>query len=325
MHDLTALTNRLKKVRAARKKWAQRAGLEAYRVYEEDIPELRYIVDQYGDAAVAWDRTGDMQREAPDYPTHEAIAAAIAAGMDLPLERVHLKRRRPRGAPGKVEQYEKLGGKGEEKLVREGDLKFLVNLTDFLDTGLFLDHRPLRGTVRAAAEKAASGGRPQRFLNLFCYTGSVSVAAAKGGAKTTSVDLSQTYLDWAKRNFAANDLGTEDVDHAFVRADVLAWLASRAKPGPRATDMYDVVYVDPPTFSNSKAMTQTFDVQRDHAEILRLALTRLLPGGVLWFSTNHSKFVLDPALAERAVDRTEATIPEDFRNRKIHRCYLFQG
>jgi len=192
--------------------------------------------------------------------------------------------------------------------VTEGGLKFLVNLTDYLDTGLFLDHRPLRARVREAA-------RGKRFLNLFCYTGSVSVYAAAGGAsETTSVDLSQTYLDWAAGNLARN--GFDMAQHKLEWSDAIGYLESHSA-------MFDLIFVDPPTFSNSKR-AEDFDVQRDHVRLLTLCGERLLPGGLILFSNNFRRFKLDEAaLAQFDVrDISAATIPFDFeRNQRIHRAW----
>ena len=193
--------------------------------------------------------------------------------------------------------------------MEEGGLKFLVNFTDYLDTGLFLDHRK----TRARIGKLAKG---KRFLNLFCYTGVATVHAAAGGAaSTTSVDMSRTYVDWAKRNLAINGLRGE---HAFVQEDCLAWLAE-GSGGP-----WDLIFLDPPTFSNSKRMDREFDVQRDHVDLIQATLKRLAPGGLLLFSTNFRKFKLDrEALAGLEIrDITKGTVPFDFsRDAKVHACF----
>ena len=203
-----------------------------------------------------------------------------------------------------------LDHRGELIEVGEGGLRFLVNLWDYLDTGLFLDHRPLRARVREMA-------RDKRFLNLFCYTGSVSVYAADGGAaETTSVDLSQTYLEWATRNLALN--GFANNRHKLVRDDAAKYLEHHSA-------MYDLIFVDPPTFSNSKSAAD-FDVQRDHARLLQLCGERLLPGGVIFFSNNFRRFKLDEtALAGFAIrDISASTIPFDFeRNARIHKAWEF--
>ena len=251
--------------------------------------------------------------------------------LDIPASHAVLKvRSRQRGA----DQYEKLRESGSFMEVNEGDLRFLVNLTDYLDTGLFLDQRLTRGLVRELA-----AGR--RFLNLFAYTGSATVYAAAGGAtSTTSVDLSHVYLEWAGRNLELN--GLAGPRHSFIREDCMEWLAQTARlrgPGGgvrggthgfgQAGPQYDLIFLDAPTFSNSKSMTGTLDVQRDHPWLIRTAAALLSPTGILLFSTNFRKFKLDPALAaefaargEFAVaDVTRKTIPPDFaRSPRIHTC-----
>jgi 23S rRNA (guanine2445-N2)-methyltransferase / 23S rRNA (guanine2069-N7)-methyltransferase len=187
-------------------------------------------------------------------------------------------------------------------------VKLLVNLTDYLDTGLFLDHRPLRLRI----QREAAG---KRFLNLYCYTATATVHAAKGGARsTTSVDLSKTYLDWARRNLALNGFSDK---HKLEQGDVMEWLeADRGE--------YELIFIDPPTFSNSKRMEGIFDVQRDQVQLIDLAMARLAPGGVLYFSNNFRKFELEPNLSERyAIEEiTAQTIDADFsRNAKIHRAW----
>lgn len=223
------------------------------------------------------------------------------------MEAIYWRTRRPQKGGA---QYEPLAQEGERVVVQEGGLKFLVNFTDYLDTGLFLDHRPTRARIR----QLAAG---KRFLNLFCYTGAATVCAAAGGALgTTSVDLSRTYLDWARRNLEINGLRGDA--HRLVQADCLAWLAR--DDGQR----FDLVFLDPPTFSNSKRMEREFDVQRDHAALIRDTLRRVAPGGLLLFSTNFRRFRLDAgALAGFDVrDVTRQTIPRDFaRDARIHHCY----
>lgn len=302
------LGNRLVKNLRHLAKWARREGITCFRVYDCDIPELPLTVDRYltddGEHAVAWLWEGKQARPR-DWIA--AVCQAIAAALDLPEAHLHLKvRARQEG----LSQYEKLENSGQRLRVQEGGLTFLVNLEDYLDTGLFLDHRPLRARVRAEA-----AGKD--VLNLFAYTGAFSVHAAAGGARsTTTVDMSQTYLDWARDNLAANGL-TGDA-HRFVRADILQWLET-------PTDQrWDLAIVDPPTFSNSKKMRASFDVQRDHAPLLLGVIARMRPGGVVYFSTNHRRFKLDEAaLAPRArlEELSAISVPPDFRDRKIHRSW----
>src|SRR5690606_21959524 len=223
----------------------------------------------------------------------------------IPSEQVVIKRRERQ--VGK-RQYERQDAQGRFMEVNEGGLKLLVNLTDYLDTGLFLDHRPMRLRI----QREAAG---KRFLNLFCYTATASVHAAFGGARsTTSVDLSKTYLDWARRNLALNGFSEK---HRLEQSDVMQWLA--ADQGE-----YDLIFIDPPTFSNSKRMEGVFDVQRDHVALIDGAMRRLAGGGVLYFSNNFRRFEFDAGLAERyQVEEISAeTLDPDFqRNPKIHRAW----
>jgi 23S rRNA (guanine2445-N2)-methyltransferase / 23S rRNA (guanine2069-N7)-methyltransferase len=210
-----------------------------------------------------------------------------------------------------------MGQAGQFTQVEETGLQFLVNLTDYLDTGLFLDHRPIRSAIREMVGRKTNGS----FLNLFCYTGSATVYAAAGGAKaTTSVDLSNTYLDWAKRNMKLN--GYTGTGHTFVRFDVLDWIV-------KEKGRYDLVFLDPPSYSRSKGMEGDFDIQRDHTILIRQAAKLLSKDGVLIFSTNRRKFELDSdALKGLDVeDITDRTIPRDFKKRRklIHRCFLIRN
>jgi 23S rRNA (guanine2445-N2)-methyltransferase / 23S rRNA (guanine2069-N7)-methyltransferase len=223
---------------------------------------------------------------------------------------VRTRRRTPRG-----EQYEKLDDSSHFHVIAEGGLKFRVNFEDYLDTGIFLDHRLTRARLRAAA-------RGVRFLNLFAYTGTVSVYAASGGARTTtSVDMSRTYLEWAQRNLSLN--GMQASMHQFVQAECREWLASMAAGAER----YELIFLDPPTFSNSKRMEGVLDVERDHPQLIDASARLLAPGGLLVFSTNAQRFRLDAALSSRyqVRDISVATLPKDFeRNPRIHRCYEIQ-
>lgn len=239
----------------------------------------------------------------------EEVRKAASEALELPLSVIVFKqRRRQRG----LAQYEKTGAQGEDFIVHEGGHRFIVNLEEYLDTGLFLDHRNTRRMVQERAEG-------KRFLNLFAYTGSFTVYAAAGGAiRSTTVDLSNTYQDWARRNFELNGMDLEQ--HRLVRADVFSFLADAVGRGER----YDLIVMDPPSFSNSKKMSGVLDVQRDHALLISQCLKLLSDGGELFFSTNLRSFQLDEAALETKNVReiSGQTVPEDYRNKKIHRCWL---
>ncbi|MBI3775588.1 MAG: bifunctional 23S rRNA (guanine(2069)-N(7))-methyltransferase RlmK/23S rRNA (guanine(2445)-N(2))-methyltransferase RlmL [Gammaproteobacteria bacterium] len=309
--------NRLRKNLKQSQRWAQREGVSCYRVYDGDLPEYALAVDLYHEAATAARHVHVQEYQAPSsidpekaqQRLQEALAV-LPQVLDVPVERVYFKtRRRQKG----VAQYEKFSEGGYYVEVNEGGLRFQVNFTDYLDTGLFLDHRPTRALLRELAQG-------KRFLNLFAYTGTASVYAAAGGARTTTtVDMSRTYLDWAQRNMARN--GYTGSEHQFLQHDCLAWLSEQAQSAPGS---FDLIFLDPPTFSNSKRMTDNFDVQRDHVVLLRDVLQLLIPGGVLVFSNNFRRFKLDGAALENVEieDLTQKTIPKDFeRNPRIHHCW----
>jgi 23S rRNA (guanine2445-N2)-methyltransferase / 23S rRNA (guanine2069-N7)-methyltransferase len=293
-------------------KWARRQEIEAFRVYDRDIPEIPLVIDWYAGwlHAAEYDRPHERTEIEHDVWLDRMIEAA-AAELGVPPNRTFLKvRRRQRGG----DQYEKVDARHALVTVKEGGLQFEVNLSDYVDTGLFLDHRQTRAMVR---DEAAG----KRFLNLFCYTGSFSVYAAAGGAiETTSVDLSNTYLDWTRTNLARN--GFKDAGrHRVVRDEARAFLEHRAR---RGEPPFDLVVADPPTFSRSAKSETPWDVERDHAELLELVARNLAPGGVVYFSTNFRRFHLDAdrlAAAFAIREITNRTIPEDFRNERIHRAW----
>ena len=306
--ELDGLRNRLAKNHRHFGKWARRAGLEAYRVYDSDLPVFAFAVDVYGPRIM-------IQEYAPPSGVDPDRAAERRAAFSRAVEQVfqprpdHIyvkERRRQRGTA----QYMPTGRSAEEQEVKEGPCVFLVDLASYLDTGLFLDHRDTRAWLGAHS-------RDRRFLNLFCYTATATVHAALGGARSsTSVDLSNTYVDWAERNFVRN--GLDRSRHEVVRADCIAWLEAT----PR--EQYDLIFIDPPTFSNSKRMSESFDVQRDHTRVIQLAARRLADGGEIVFSNNHRRFKMDfdglPGFEVR--DITRSTIPKDFeRNPRIHNCW----
>ncbi len=307
-------TNRLRKNLREVGRWARREHIDCYRLYDADMPEYAFALDVYR-AEQTW--VVAQEYEAPaSIPKaraaarRETVLASVAALLELPAERVVFKTRRRHRGHG---QYLRLACEDVLHEVREDGCRLLVNFSDRVDTGLFLDHRPLRRMVH----DLASG---RRFLNLFAYTGAASVHAAAGGAlATTSVDLSATYLDWARRNLALN--GFVDEAHALIQADCLAWLNE-----PREGEPYGLILLDVPTFSNSKRMTGTLDVQRDHAMLIRLAARLLSADGVLLFSNHLRRFRMDHrSLADAGLaveDITRETIPRDFaRNPRIHNCW----
>jgi len=307
--DATDLANRLRKNARHWGKWARRNGIECYRLYDRDVPEFPLAIDRYGDwvhaqsFAARWASVGEGSA-APD----AALAPVIAGALEVEPGRVVLKARaRQRGTA----QYGREARRGESFVVHEGGLRFEVRLDAYLDTGLFLDHRQTRALVRERADG--------RFvLNLFAYTGSFSVYAADGGAaRSVTVDMSQTYQRWTRRNFVLNDVDFKR--HTLVCEDVLGFLAEAVARRAR----FDLVVLDPPSFSNSKRMDTTFDVQRDHPALVRQCLALLAPDGELYFSNNRRGFRLDPELVQEAAfeEITARTVPPDFARHRPHRCW----
>ena len=337
--------NRLRKNMQHIGRMMRRQGVTCYRVYDADLPDYSLAIDVYEQwvHVQEYAAPAEIEQLRAQQRLNEALRI-IPNVLGLPPANVHLKvRKRQRGAA----QYTRQDAKGRFLIVSEGDVKFLVNLTDYLDTGLFLDGRLTRALIREAA-------KGQSLLNLFAYTGAASVVAARGGAaSTTSVDLSQPYLDWARRNFEINhlhvaggDAGAADraagpARNHLIQADVLEWVARPHDGKHDSPGVYDLIYLDPPTFSNSKRMGRgtglgagagatraTFDVQRDHADLIRLVVRRLLaPSGVLWFASNSRKFTMDavnlPGLVLR--DLSKATLPPDFkRSARMHHLWQIE-
>ncbi|MBK7408548.1 MAG: class I SAM-dependent methyltransferase [Saprospirales bacterium] len=305
--DFQMLSNRVRKMTRHLGKWARRSGVSCYRVYDADIPEFPLAIDRYENYL----HVAEYKRNHPLTPEEYQLWKAgcrevLSEVLEIPPDHIFFKFREPQ--KGKS-QYEKQGQQKHELIVHEGGHRFLVNLSDYLDTGLFLDHRITR---RMVGERAAG----KRMLNLFAYTGSFTVyAAANGAASTTTIDLSTTYLDWARRNLELN--GYKGPSHKFIREDVKAWL------NQPFSERYDLAVLDPPTFSNSKRMTDILDVQRDHVDLIQGVLRRMEPGGSLFFSTNLRSFKLDADQIRGAQirDISQQTIPEDFRNQRIHYCF----
>lgn len=310
--------NRLRKNLKEARAWARRESVHCYRAYDADMPEYAFAIDLYADGeAGQWAFV--QEYAAPRTIPLDAVRSrrrevlsVIPQVLDLPKERIHLRQRRQQKG---IAQYEKIAEEREFQAVREGRFRFLVNFQDYLDTGLFLDHRLTRQRVGAMA-------RGTRFLNLFAYTGTATIyAAGNGVSASTTVDMSRTYLDWAKRNLALNELAGPQ--HGFVQEDCIAWLREQQDKSRR----YDLIFIDPPTHSRSKRMEEDFDVQRDHVALLSLAGRLLAPGGVMVFSNNYTRFKLDrESLAAFAIeDITKATLPWDFRRSpRIHQCFLLK-
>ncbi|HPF26444.1 MAG TPA: bifunctional 23S rRNA (guanine(2069)-N(7))-methyltransferase RlmK/23S rRNA (guanine(2445)-N(2))-methyltransferase RlmL [Steroidobacteraceae bacterium] len=296
--------------------WVKREAVSCYRLYDADMPEYSFAIDRYAEAGSErvwlyvqeYAAPATIEAEAVVRRRNEALAA-LPGATGVPAERIHLRMRRK---TARGDQYQKLAEARQFVLVEEAGLQFHVNFTDYLDTGLFLDHRLTRARLRTAAVR-------KRFLNLFAYTGTATVYAAAGRARsTTTIDMSATYLDWAQRNLTVNGLSGRE--HEFIQDDCIGWL----KGAVAARARYDLIFLDPPTFSNSKRMQDVLDVERDHVDLIHRCMALLAPTGLLVFSCNAQRFKLDPTLGERyaVTDITRVTIPRDFvRNPRIHVCF----
>lgn len=311
--DYTVLRNRLQKNLKKLKSYLTKGGIEAYRLYNKDIPEYPYLIDIYGKEAVIYEQ-GKMLSDEEDNlrEKHQGhIEASLTELLAIPSERQHFKiRKRQKGN----EQYTPLDpGSQEFFTIHEPPMKFGVNLERYLDTGLFLDMRPLRQYLLA-------NSKGKKVLNLFCYTGSLSVASAMGGGIVTSVDMSRTYLDWAFENFLRNSLDPKK--HVFRQADVMKDIIQRKEAG----ENFDLIILDPPSFSNSKRMEEDLDIERDHPILVRDCMQLLSDGGMLIFSTNKKKFELHTIVTSQYVVKeiSHWTIPQDFHHTEIHRAWQIQ-
>ncbi len=308
-----ALKNRLIKNQKKLKSYLQKNKIEAYRLYNKDIPEYPYLVDIYGTQAVIYEqgkKLGDEDQSKRE--THQMdIENALQEVLGIPPGLQHFKiREKQKG----TEQYRPLDPTSDNFFpVDEVPFRFLVNLQRYLDTGLFLDHRPLRQFL-------LSNCSGKRVLNLFCYTGSLSVAAALGGGMVTSIDMSNTYLQWAYENFLLNKI--DPGEHVFYQADVLKELNSRKEN----KELFDVILLDPPSFSNSKRMEEDLDIDRDHPILIRDCMALLAPGGTLIFSTNKRKFELHTIIGQhyKVKEISHWTIPQDFHQTQIHRAFTIE-
>ena len=304
----TLFASRIRKRAKHLRRWPSKRGITCYRIYERDIPEIPLVVDLYEDCIHITEYERPHERDIAEHANWLDLMAKTAAEcLNISSTDIYLKKReRQKGK----NQHDKVAETFRRKEVREGGLKFLVNLADYVDTGLFLDHRVTREMVRDQALR-------KNFLNLFCYTGSFTVYAADGGATSTvSVDLSRNYLDWAKANLELNGLGGNQ--HKFIAKDTMQFILDHEKK-----PTYDLVVIDPPTFSNSKRTDTDWTVQGKAEELLRRVLPLVTPGGVIYFSTNFRRFKFQPenlSLTE-SHEISKQTVPEDFRNRRIHRCW----
>lgn len=306
--------NRLRKNLRNLGKWARTQGHECYRLYDADMPEYAFAIDCYGShihmqeykapATISEEDAAERRRQA-----YQALCVVMQDTLQIPPQQITLKvREKQKGS----EQYRPTHKEGEDFEVQEGEAHFIVNLERYLDTGLFLDHRPIRQWIYQHSRNC-------RFLNLYCYTATASVHAALGGAlPTTNVDLSRTYLQWAQRNFELNEIDLRE--HAFVQSDCLSYLQD-------AQEEFDLIFLDPPTFSNSKSTENVLDIQRDHQELISHCMRVLAPNGLLIFSNNHRRFQLDEEVSQHYLvqDCSPASIDKDFaRNPKIHRTWFIR-
>ncbi len=300
--------SRLTKLARHLRRLPTKQGITCFRIYERDIPEIPLVVDRYEDHLhlTEYDRPSERDSVAHD-AWLDLMAATAGETLGVPPEKVFLKRRRRQVG---TTQHEQVAQDRYEIEVQESGLKFIVNLSDYIDTGLFLDHRITRTMVRdVAADK--------RFLNLFAYTGAFSVYAAAGGAsEIVTVDWSNTYLQWAERNLRLN--GFEAPAYRFVRSDAVGFVDHLPNE-----PLFDLAVVDPPTFSNSKRSEHYWDVQRDSVPLLTKLLQRMSPGGVIYFSNNFRGFKMEPSELPAADvhEISNQTVPPNYRNRKIHRCW----
>ncbi|MEO9585886.1 MULTISPECIES: bifunctional 23S rRNA (guanine(2069)-N(7))-methyltransferase RlmK/23S rRNA (guanine(2445)-N(2))-methyltransferase RlmL [Marinobacter] len=304
------LRNRLKKNTKTVGQWARKQGIGCYRLYDADMPEFALAIDVYEGRVHVQEYAAP--KSVDERSARERLAEALAVIPDaIGVEREDMVCKQRQRQTG-TSQYEKQAASGEFFNVHEHGCVLKVNLKDYLDTGLFLDHRPVRNWI----QQNAAG---KRFLNLFCYTGAATVHAAVGGAtRSLSLDMSKTYVNWAQENLALN--GADASHHRVEQADCLAWLAGK----PTSDQRFDLIFMDPPTFSNSARMAGVLDIQKDHGRLIRQAMQRLTSEGLLIFSTNFRRFKLDESLEEEfAIEEvTRDTLDRDFqRNARIHRCW----
>jgi 23S rRNA (cytosine1962-C5)-methyltransferase/23S rRNA (guanine2445-N2)-methyltransferase / 23S rRNA (guanine2069-N7)-methyltransferase len=295
------------------KSFLQKNRIEAYRIYSKDIPEYPYMIDIYGTHAVIYEQGKKISSEDSfKRESHQNdIMIALEEGFGIKKEFQHFKIREKQKGNNQYRPIEP--GSDDFFPIDEPPFRFLINLERYLDTGLFLDHRPLR-------QHLLKNSMGKKVLNLFSYTGSLSVAAALGGGIVTSIDMSKTYLDWAYENFILNNLDPKN--HIFYQADVLREIKKRKEE----KESFDLIILDPPSFSNSKRMEEDLDIERDHPILVRDAMSLLAPKGILYFSTNKRKFELHPIISEtyKVKEISQWTIPQDFHSTQIHRAFSIE-
>lgn len=297
------LKNRLNKNLKKRVSWLKSENTCAFRLYDRDIPGYPFIIDIYNDYALIWEKGKRDVEEGKRLESHQHIKEAL---VDLGIEE-EKQIIKIRMGQKNSDQYDRLAQKREKIVTEEGGVSILINLYDYIDTGLFLDHRPMRKKLRKTS-------KDKTLLNLFAYTCSISLFAALGGAKTCSVDKSSKYLDWGKENYKLNDLDIDD--HEFISSNVLAFLKEDKRK-------FDIIFLDPPTFSNEKKKNLIFEIEKDHIELINLTMSKLEKGGILYFSNNKRSFKLDPSLMDKYLiyNITKKTIPFDYSDEKIHHCF----
>lgn len=301
----SAFKNRIRKNYKHIRKWAKKSITNCFRIYDRDIKEYPLTIDFYDGKFCVHFFSYDKGQEEPALELKEEIKTVLTSLFETSSENIYWKTRTKRE---KLEQYEKLNEKEQFFTVLEYGAQFKINLTDYLDTGLFLDHRETRQKIKSLA-------KDKNVLNLFAYTCSFSIQAALGGAFfTKSVDMSNTYTSWGEENFLINKLSLKD--NEVVRADCLKFLDEEIRK-------YDIIIIDPPTVSRSKKMDEMFDIQEDYIFLIKKSLKLLLPEGMIFFSTNSRKFKFDESLFEdcQIRDISNKTIPLDFHNQKIHKCW----
>ena len=302
--------NRLQKVYKHLGKIARKKGVSCYRLYDLDLPDFPFLIDVYGSKVYVAEYERNHTLDAASYQEwQDKSLSIIGEVLEILPESIHLKTRK--SIKERQDQYEKYDSQASYFTVQENGLSFLINLTDYLDTGLFLDHRPTRQIIREESKGKV-------VLNLFAYTASFSVYAAAGGASEVhTVDMSKTYIDWAKENMKVNGF-VDFLKYKYVQADVIQELINMPK------NYFDIIILDPPTFSNSKRMQGSFDVQRDHVELIAQCHTLMRSGGQLYFSTNYTKFKpeMEQLAFSQIKDITARTTDFDFERKLQRKCYL---